>query len=145
MLPISCTNFARSDLPFSSRKLSSSGEESKWSSIAFFPLPVTIMILSIPEATHSSTTYWISGLSTTGSISLGCALVAGRNLVPSPAAGRTALRTRFGFSAMNDLRDRSKDTWRSRTLSIHRLHWEFLKSNQLQKMDSTLEDGELVA
>src|SRR5215469_2314201 len=33
------------------------------------------------------------GLSTIGSISLGCALVAGRNRVPKPAAGKTALRT----------------------------------------------------
>src|SRR5882757_4411070 len=33
------------------------------------------------------------GLSTMGSISLGCALVAGRKRVPSPAAGKTALRT----------------------------------------------------
>src|SRR4029453_17273109 len=33
------------------------------------------------------------GLSTRGSISLGCALVAGRKRVPSPAAGITALRT----------------------------------------------------
>src|SRR5262249_11153022 len=32
------------------------------------------------------------GLSTSGSISLGCALVAGRNRVPRPAAGETALR-----------------------------------------------------
>jgi hypothetical protein len=29
-------------------------------------------------------------LSTTGSISLGCALVAGKNLVPKPATGNTA-------------------------------------------------------
>src|SRR5207237_5755131 len=36
--------------------------------------------------------YWMIGLSTTGSISLGCALVAGRKRVPSPAAGNTALR-----------------------------------------------------
>src|ERR1700722_8249413 len=43
----------------------------------------------------------MSGLSTTGSISLGCALVAGRNRVPNPAAGRTALRTRCGFSAID--------------------------------------------
>src|SRR6266576_3770746 len=35
------------------------------------------------------------GLSTRGSISLGWALVAGRNLVPQPAAGKTALRTRI--------------------------------------------------
>src|SRR6187401_1768960 len=34
------------------------------------------------------------GLSTRGSISFGCALVAGRNRVPRPAAGKTALRTR---------------------------------------------------
>src|SRR5271170_1805854 len=33
------------------------------------------------------------GLSTSGNISLGCALVAGRNRVPRPAAGNTALRT----------------------------------------------------
>src|SRR5215468_6757715 len=33
------------------------------------------------------------GLSTTLSISFGCALVAGKNRVPSPAAGKTALRT----------------------------------------------------
>src|SRR5882672_3268913 len=55
--------------------------------------PVTRMISSSPEATASSTTYWMVGLSTRGSISLGWALVAGRNRVPSPAAGITALRT----------------------------------------------------
>src|ERR1700719_436402 len=63
--------------------------------MAFLPRPVTMMMLSIPEAMHSSTTYWISGLSTTGSIFLGCAFVAGRKRVPSPAAGSTALRTRL--------------------------------------------------
>src|SRR5437870_5571552 len=47
----------------------------------------------MPARTASSTTYWMAGLSTTGSISLGCALVAGRNRVPSPAAGMIALRT----------------------------------------------------
>jgi hypothetical protein len=36
-------------------------------------------------------------LSTTGSISFGIAFVAGRNRVPNPATGSTALRTRFGF------------------------------------------------
>src|ERR1700709_1221072 len=44
-----------------------------------------------PACTASSTTYWMAGLSTTGSISLGVALVAGRNRVPSPATGTTAL------------------------------------------------------
>src|ERR1035441_7510350 len=38
------------------------------------------------------------GLSTMGSISLGCALVAGRKRVPSPAAGKTALRTLAGIN-----------------------------------------------
>ena len=47
----------------------------------------------MPAATASSTTYWMAGLSTTGSISLGCALVAGRKRVPRPAAGMTALVT----------------------------------------------------
>src|SRR5262245_58982115 len=52
------------------------------------------MISSSPEETASSTTYWMIGLSTSGSISFGCALVAGRKRVPRPAAGNTALRTR---------------------------------------------------
>ena len=58
--------------------------------------PVTMRMSSIPAATASSTTYWIPGLSTRGSISFGVALVAGRKRVPSPAAGITALRTRMG-------------------------------------------------
>src|SRR5271169_6777399 len=37
----------------------------------------------------------MSGLSTIGSISFGIALVAGRKRVPSPATGKTALRTSF--------------------------------------------------
>src|SRR5665213_2609686 len=40
------------------------------------------------------------GLSTTGSISLGMALVAGKKRVPNPAAGKTALRIRI-FSMLN--------------------------------------------
>src|SRR5260221_14790765 len=47
-----------------------------------------------PAASASSITYWMMGLSTRGSISLGCALVAGRKRVPSPAAGKTAFRIR---------------------------------------------------
>src|SRR3954468_10420877 len=52
-----------------------------------------MMIWSQPAAMASSTPYWMRGLSTKGSISLGCALVAGRKRVPRPAAGKTALRT----------------------------------------------------
>src|SRR5882757_11107417 len=52
--------------------------------------PVTKIISVMPAAMASSTAYWISGLSTTGSISFGLALVAGRNRVPRPATGNTA-------------------------------------------------------
>jgi hypothetical protein len=68
---------------------------SKWSSIAPLPRPVTKMNCSIPAALASSTAYWMSGLSTTGSISFGIALVAGRKRVPSPATGKIALRNGF--------------------------------------------------
>src|SRR5512146_2939725 len=63
--------------------------------MAVLPRPVTMMLWSQPEAMASSTPYWMIGLSTRGSISFGCALVAGRNRVPQPAAGKTALRTRM--------------------------------------------------
>jgi len=43
-------------------------------------------IMSVmPAAAASSTAYWMSGLSTTGSISFGLALVTGRKRLPSPA------------------------------------------------------------
>src|SRR6476659_9954555 len=61
--------------------------------MARLPRPVMMRMSVRPAATASSTTYWIAGLSTTGSISLGVALVAGRNRVPSPATGTTALVT----------------------------------------------------
>src|SRR5690606_23011561 len=47
----------------------------------------------MPDATASSTAYWMIGLSTSGSISFGIVLVAGRKRVPRPAAGNTAVRT----------------------------------------------------
>src|SRR5882757_8667143 len=50
----------------------------------------------MPASLASSTTYWISGLSTMVSISFGIALVAGRTRVPSPATGNTALRIFMG-------------------------------------------------
>src|SRR5688500_605871 len=65
---------------------------SKWSISAVLPRPVTKIICSIPASRASSTAYWISGRSITGSISLGIALVACRNRVPSQATGNTALR-----------------------------------------------------
>lgn len=65
--------------------------------MAFLPRPVTMMTSSTPAAVASSTPYWMIGLSTSGSISFGWALVAGKNLVPRPAAGNTAFRT-SGFT-----------------------------------------------
>src|SRR5690349_12628476 len=48
-------------------------------------------IMSVmPAAAASSTAYWISGLSTIGSISFGLALVTGRKRLPRPATGKTA-------------------------------------------------------
>src|ERR687891_2198658 len=49
-------------------------------------------MLLTPDWTASSTPYWMTGLSTSTSFFFGCALVAGRRRVPSPAAGNTALR-----------------------------------------------------
>ena len=72
---------------------SSSVLRSKWFSSAFLLRPVMRRTSWRPLETASSTTYWMAGLSTTGSISLGIALVAGRKRVPSPAAGITALVT----------------------------------------------------
>ena len=63
--------------------------------MARLPFPITIRMSVMPEPTASSTTYWMVGVSTIGSISLGCDLVAGRKRVPNPAAGMTALRTFF--------------------------------------------------
>src|ERR1035437_6338968 len=61
--------------------------------MAVLPRPVIMMMLVIPEWMASSTPYCMMGLSTSGNISLGWALVAGRKRVPRPAAGKTALRT----------------------------------------------------
>src|ERR1700692_3007586 len=63
----------------------------------YLPLPVTKMNCSIPASFASSTAYCTTGLSTTGSISFGTALVAGRNRVPLPATGKTDLRIGGGF------------------------------------------------
>src|SRR3954451_10425878 len=51
---------------------------------------MTTRTSSRPARAASSTTYWMAGLSTTGSISLGVAFVNGRDRGPRPAAGITA-------------------------------------------------------
>ena len=80
---------------------SSSNWRSKWSSITALLRPVTKMKCSMPASRASSTTCWISGRSTTGSISFGMALVAGRKRVPRPATGKTALRIGFMRAAIH--------------------------------------------
>src|SRR5699024_6586459 len=91
--PVEAFTFAkRSESPFASRFCSSSTTWSKWFSIASLPRPVTMRTSVRPAATASSTTYWIAGVSTTGSISWGTSFVAGRTRVPRPATGMTTLR-----------------------------------------------------
>ena len=64
---------------------------SKWFSMEVFPRPVTKRNRSMPASVSSSTTYCTTGRRPTGSISLGCDLVAGSRRVPRPATGTTAL------------------------------------------------------
>src|SRR5215510_9920526 len=56
-----------------------------------------MVMFRTPAPTASSMTYWMRGLSTSGSISFGWALVAGRNRVPNPAAGKTAFAMRISL------------------------------------------------
>src|SRR2546428_13395028 len=86
--------------------------------MAFLPRPVTMMMLVRPAATASSITYWMIGLSTRGSISLGCALVAGRKRVPRPAAGKTAFRI-FFMAAGHAITRVPKAILRHATLNDH--------------------------
>src|SRR5690349_6822307 len=59
--------------------------------------PVTKIISVMPHAAASSTAYWMSGLSTIGSISFGLALVTGRKRLPKPATGNTAFFSLAGM------------------------------------------------
>jgi hypothetical protein len=58
--------------------------------------PVININVSNPAEIASSAAYCMSGLSIMGKSSFGIAFVAGKNLVPNPATGKTAFRT-FGF------------------------------------------------
>src|SRR5262245_51824496 len=58
------------------------------------------------------------GLSTIGSIYFGWALVAGRKRVPSPAAGKTALRTFAGIFYI--LTQRHRDAEETKRSSVSR-------------------------
>ena len=69
---------------------------------ASFSLLKIMSISSIPAATASSMTYWITGRSTSGISSLGTDFEKGRKRVPKPAAGMTALRIDILFSLFDD-------------------------------------------
>src|SRR6478752_6994313 len=64
----------------------------------------------MPTRVNSSTTYCTTGLRPTGSISLGCDLVAGSRRVPRPATGTTAtsmsMRVRVTLSRDVSFRER---------------------------------------
>src|ERR1700726_2193951 len=70
------------------------------------------MISSIPAATASSTIYCSVGLSTSGNISLGMTLVAGKTRVPRPATGNTALRIDICLSCSPQYWATFQSVWR---------------------------------
>jgi hypothetical protein len=82
-----------SSLPLSRRAPTSCSSGSKYCSIVGFERLLTTTMWSIPAPSASSMMIWIAGVSPIGISSFGTALVAGRNRVPRPAAGMTALRT----------------------------------------------------
>src|SRR5712692_7209615 len=77
--------------------------------MADLPRRVTISTSDSPAATASSTTSWIVGVSMTGTIALGMAFATGRNLVPRPAAGMTALVTAAVSAMLRTLAIRRED------------------------------------
>src|SRR3984885_9674331 len=104
--------------------------------MARFDAPVMNTSLRAPASSASSTAYWMRGLSTTGSISLGMALVAGRNRVPRPATGNTALR--IGFI-------RCRQNGRRPTGRCEQLSWVvFLGVRFLAKLIVQIETGHLL-
>ncbi len=108
---IDCTSSRSWRFTRFSSMASSSKLVSKWFSIEFLEEWVTSTISVIPAAIHSFTTYWIKGLSTSGNISLGIALVAGNILVPNPATGITAFLT-------FELRAAIQISWTVQTLNL---------------------------
>src|SRR5436309_1661983 len=90
----------------------------------------------MPAALASSSAYWISGLSTTGSISFGSALVAGNVRVPRPATGKTALRTGLCMDLLDRFPSRRRED----------CHSPFRTGNATRRADhrlQTLQTGNL--
>ena len=87
----SCTRAASAVLPRLRSMDSKPWSTEKYCSIWGFSWELTMTTPSTPSGSRaSSTTYWMTGLSMTGSSSLGVHLVAGRKRVPRPAAGMIA-------------------------------------------------------
>src|SRR5690554_8148248 len=79
--------------------------------------------VSQPASMASSTAYWIRGRSVIGSISLGTVLVAGRNRVPNPATGNTAVRIRRDIYTFLAVRDGNATTVCGGAASIGSAGW----------------------
>ena len=90
------TRSASAAFPLASSAAMISGDGAKYASIAGLLRLLTTTMWSIPAPRASLMTSCSVGVSPIGSSSLGTALEAGRNLVPIPAAGITALRTCMG-------------------------------------------------
>ena len=56
------------------------------------PGEMTSTTFSMPHCAASATAWWIRGVPRTGNSAFGTERVTGRNLVPSPATGITAVR-----------------------------------------------------
>src|SRR5699024_9495511 len=80
-------------LPRDSRVSTKSGKASKCRMTSCLLGAVIMASLSAPTAAASSAINSIPGVSTTGNNSFGTVLVAGKNLVPIPAAGTTTVLT----------------------------------------------------
>src|SRR5699024_7260787 len=101
------------------------------------------IISSAPAAIASCTAYCTSGLSTTGSISLALALVAGRNRVPSPATGNTALRIRIESSLVVMSNGRHGSSWHTFGAGVGFQRWhvaELLREALLHSLSEVVRD-----
>ena len=88
----------------------------------------------MPAARASSIAYWINGRSTSGRISFGTDLVAGRNLVPKPATGKTAFVT-FLVITTSLLASDSLDTNRHVTMAGAPVIWAPWMANAYHRIE----------
>src|SRR5258706_13091184 len=102
--------------------------------MAFLPRPVTMMMSVMPESIASSMTYWVIGLSTSGSISLGCAFGAGRKRVPRPAAGKTALGIVAGADRLDIQGSGRVKRWREDAVKEGPLYPRLTPSGRLPRL-----------